>query len=380
MPAMPKMGRYPPSTLTPMSSPTSSPERVPVKTIATAIAMVVATYLLCAFFQKVTQILVLVAVAVFFALALNPAVDFLERRFHIRRGFAASVVFLVGAVLLIALLYLFITPLVHQTQTLIDRFPQMVDDTRSGKGATGKFVQQHHLDRWVAQNQDRFRSSITSSTSSLLTIASTVASTIAGMVTVLVLTFFMLLEGPHMVRAPLVFFEPAKQERIRRVAADAAKTVNGYVTGNLLISVIAGTVAYIALRATGVQFAFVLGVWVAFADLIPLIGATLGAIAAVGVAFLHSTQAGVINLIVYVVYQQVENHVLQTTIMARTVKLNPLVVLVSVLLGAAFAGFIGALFAIPIAGVVQVIGRDWIEMHRSELKGTDTAELGGSQE
>ena len=355
-----------------MSNASLQPERVPVRTIATAIGMVITAYFLWIFIQKVTDILILIAIAAFFALALNPAVDFLEQRMHMRRGLAASVVFLIGAIGLFALLYLFITPLIHQTQTFIDRLPQMVDDARNGKGAVGEFVQRYHLDRWVDENQGRVRDALTNSTDSLLAVASTVATTIAAILTVMVLTFLMLLEGPQMVRAPLVFFAPKTQEHIRRVAAESAKTVNGYVTGNAVISIIAGTVAYIALSTTGVEFAFVLAVWVAFTDLIPLVGATLGAIAAVGVAFLHSPQAGLINLAVYIVYQQIENHILQTTIMAHTVKLNPLVVLVSVLLGAGFAGLIGALFAIPLAGVLQVVGRDLIETHRDKLRGAET--------
>jgi len=233
----------------------------------------------------------------------------------------------------------------------------------------GELVQRYDLNQWVTDNQERLRGAVTNSTASLLALASTVASTVASILTVMVLTFLMLLEGPQMLRAPLVFFAPETQTHVRRVARDSAYAVNGYVTGNFTISVIAGTVAFVALTATGVPFAAVLAAWVAFADLIPLVGATLGAVPTVGVAFLHSTKAGVINLIVYIVYQQIENHILQTTIMARTVRLNPLVVLVSVLLGVALGGFIGALFAIPAAGVLQVVGRDLLDTHGHRLKG-----------
>ena len=123
-------------------------------------------------------------------------------------------------------------------------------------------------------------------------------------------------------------------------------------------------------------FALVLAIWVAFADLIPLVGATLGAIPTILVALLHSTTAGIVMLIVYVVYQQFENHVLQVTIMSRTVKLNPLVVLVSVLCGVELYGFLGALLAIPVAGVIQVIAKDlYDDRRRSKLQeGTVTAE------
>ena len=128
--------------------------------------------------------------------------------------------------------------------------------------------------------------------------------------------------------------------------------------GNLLISVIAGTATFIALLIFGVPFAAVLALWTAFADLIPLVGATLGAIPTIGVAFLHSTAAGIGMLVFYVIYQQFENHVLQVVIMSKTVQINQLFVLISVLIGVELLGILGALLAIPAAGVLQVIVRD----------------------
>jgi hypothetical protein len=123
--------------------------------------------------------------------------------------------------------------------------------------------------------------------------------------------------------------------------------VTGYVTGNLAISVIAGLFTYGWLRIFGVPFAFILALWVAFADLLPLVGATLGAIPPVFVAFLDSPRLGIATIIFFVVYQQFENHVLQPVVMARTVKLNPLAVLVAVIVGVQLAGLLGALLAHP---------------------------------
>src|SRR5256886_10412057 len=146
-----------------------------------------------------------------------------------------------------------------------------------------------------------------------------------------------------MMRGGLNMLSPPTAERIQRVARDCARAITGYVAGNLLISVIAAFVTFVSLKILGVPFALVLAIWVAFADLIPLVGATLGAIPTILVALLHSTTAGIAMAIVYIVYQQFENHVLQVTIMARTVRLNPLVVLVSVLAGVELYGFLGAL-------------------------------------
>ena len=156
------------------------------------------------------------------------------------------------------------------------------------------------------------------------------------------------------------------------MAADCSRALTGYVMGNLLISVIAGVLTGIALVAFGVPFAGVLALWVGFADLIPLVGATLGAIPTIGVAFLHSTPAGVGMLIFYIVYQQFENHVLQVSIMSKTVKVSPLTVLVSVLVGVELLGFMGALLAIPAAGVIQVVVRDIYDDRQGRLKAEPT--------
>jgi predicted PurR-regulated permease PerM len=116
----------------------------------------------------------------------------------------------------------------------------------------------------------------------------------------------------------------------------------------------------VVLLLTGVPFAAVIALLVAIADLIPLVGATLGGIAAVGAALLHSLTAGIVVLVFYVVYQQVENHLLQPVIMRRTVRLNALTVLVSVLLAGDLGGIVGALLAIPAAGIVQVLLREFV--------------------
>jgi predicted PurR-regulated permease PerM len=172
----------------------------------------------------------------------------------------------------------------------------------------------------------------------------------------------LLLAGPDLSQAYLATIPDPHRERVRRVAADAARAVSGYMFGHLVISIIAGVAAYVFLRIAGVPYPEVLALWVAFADLIPLVGATLGAIPSVAVAFLHSTTAGIAAVVFFVLYQQFENNVLQVTVMSRTVNVNPLGIMVSVLVGVEVFGLLGALLAIPAAGVIQVVARDrWDE-------------------
>jgi predicted PurR-regulated permease PerM len=159
---------------------------------------------------------------------------------------------------------------------------------------------------------------------------------------------------------------------VATVARDSARAVSGYMAGNLLISIIAGVLTFLFLFFAKVPFRGVLALWVAFADLIPLVGATLGAVPTVLVAFLDSVPKGVATVIFFVLYQQFENHVLQVSIMSRTVDLNPLLVLISVLVGVELFGILGALLAIPAGGVIQVVARDLWDVHQGRLKHVPT--------
>jgi predicted PurR-regulated permease PerM len=152
------------------------------------------------------------------------------------------------------------------------------------------------------------------------------------------------------------------------VLAGVTRTIRGYVTGNLLISLIAGTVAYVTLLATGVPYALPLAVLVAVLDLVPLVGATLATVLAAAVALGEGVLPFVVVLVVFIAYQQIENHVLQPLIYGRTVQLSPLVVLVSILVAGSIAGIIGALIAIPIAGSLQVVLSELIAARRERIQ------------
>jgi predicted PurR-regulated permease PerM len=192
-----------------------------------------------------------------------------------------------------------------------------------------------------------------------------VITIVVATVTIIFMTFFMLLEGPVWVERFYGALPAESQPRWRKVGNEIYRTVGGYVTGNLLISLIAGGSTTIVLLILGVPYAVALGLIVAILDLIPLAGATIAAILIGIVAFLHSVPAGIIVVVFFVVYQQIENHVLQPVVYGRTVELSPLAVLISILIGAELAGILGALAAIPVAGSIQVLVVDW-RRHRAE--------------
>ena len=193
-------------------------------------------------------------------------------------------------------------------------------------------------------------SSVLGLSGTALAITESVITFIVAVVTIAFMTFFMLLEGPRWMERFYGLLPESSQEKWRGIGRDIYRTVGGYVTGNLLISVIAGVSSTIVLLILDVPYAVALGLLVAILDLIPLAGATLAAIILTAVAFLTSVPAGIIVLVFMIVYQQVENHLLQPLVYSRTVQLSPLAILISVLIGAKIAGILGALAAIPVAG------------------------------
>ena len=320
---------------------------------------------------KLRRILALVVIAGFFAVVLNPLVDAVTR-LRIRRGIATAIVFFLGVGAFVALAYTFISPMVKAGQRFAGDLPGFVDRAKRGEGRVGELIQRYNVDRYVAENAPKLQNALRNAGGPAVRTAQRVATGLAALLTILVLSFLMLLEAPGIIGAFLALLSAEHREQVRRIGQDAARAVTGYMAGNLVISVVAGTVTYVALRVSGVPFANVLGLWVGFADLLPLVGATLGAVPTVLIAFLHSTGSGIAMLVVYIVYQQIENHILQPVVMSRTVQLNPLLVLLSVLVGVELANLVGALLAIPAAGVIQVVVRDVWDERQARLKPVPT--------
>ncbi len=312
------------------------------------------------------HVLTWIFIALFLALALNPAVDRLERRIK-RRGLATGVIYLMALAASVGVAFLFIPTLVHQVNDFAGKVPDYLNDLTKGRGRLGFLQTKYHLvDKAREALNNGGASKLFGVSGTALALAKGIVNVVLATVTIAFMTFFMLLEGPKWVESFFSLLEPASTRRWRAVAGDIYRTVGGYVTGNLLISFVAGTLTTVVLLATGVPFALALGLIVAILDLIPLAGATLAAIIVGSVAFLHSIPAGIIVIVFFICYQQVENHILQPVVYGRTVQLSPLVVLISVLIGAELAGVLGALAAIPVAGSLQVIFRDWLRQRRGE--------------
>jgi predicted PurR-regulated permease PerM len=337
-----------------------------LRVLAIAIAVAVALEVVWICRHVITWILI----ALFLALALDPFVSLLQRRVRVGRAAAIGLAYLVVLLVLVGIGFTFIPKLVDETNGFVQATPGYVDDVTHGRGRLGFLETKYHVVEKVrAQVENGGASKVLGLSGAALSVTKSVITIVLATVTIIFLTFFMLLEGRDWVERAYALFPERSQARWRKVGDDIYKTVGGYVSGNILISVIAGAAATIVLLIMGVPYAVALGLLVALLDLVPLAGATVAGIIVVGVAFLHSIPAGIVLLIFVIVYQQLENHFLQPTIYGRTVQLSPLVVLISVLVGAELAGVLGALAAIPVAGSIQVLVRDLLAQRR--LRGLD---------
>jgi predicted PurR-regulated permease PerM len=331
------------------------------RTILVVLGIILATLGILAFLYLAWHVITWILIAIFLALALNPAVEVFER-WGLRRGYSTGLVVILALGAIVGLGFLLIPPLVEQVRSFVDYVPQVIDDLTRGRGPFGFLQTEYHIvDRVRDAIETQGAGGVLGITGAGLAVARGVVTAVAGVVSVGFLTFFMLLDGPRIIERFYNFLPAQSRPRWQRIGTEIYRTVGGYVTGNVLISVIAGTASAIVLFALGSDYAIALAVVVAILDLIPLAGATLAAIlvSAVVIVELGWVQ-GIIIIVFFIVYQQLENHLLQPVIYGRTVQLSPLVVLIAVLLGAELVGILGALAAIPVAGMVQAVGREFL--------------------
>jgi predicted PurR-regulated permease PerM len=336
------------------------------RTVLVVVGILVAVFALLQVLWLARNILAWIFIALFLALALNPAVDRVQKRVK-RRGVATGIVYVATLAAIVAIGALFIPTLVDQVNDFARKVPDYLDDLSKGRGRLGFLQEKYHLvDKARDAVQEGGAAKLFGLSGTAVALAKGVVTVVVATLTIAFLTFFMLLEGPRWMERFYSLLNPAARRRWQAVGRDIYRTVGGYVTGNLLISLVAGTLTTIVLLITGVPYAVALGLIVAILDLIPLAGATIAAIIVGSVAFLHAVTAGIIVVVFFVIYQQVENHLIQPVVYGRTVQLSPLAVLISVLIGAELAGVLGALAAIPVAGTLQVIFLDWLRHRRGE--------------
>ncbi|GAA0942830.1 AI-2E family transporter [Nonomuraea longicatena] len=305
---------------------------------------------------KSLNTIILVVVAMFLAVGLNPAVEALQRRRVSRRG-AISIVF-AGVIVAFTLFGLAVAPPVsQQLAEFIDAVPGYIREL--GANPT---LRQLDAEYRILEQASSFVAGTLGPTlaSGIMGAGLVVLDGVFNTVTLLVLMLYFL-GSLHTIKAYLLKLVPAsRRERTSAISEEILSGIGGYVAGNVLISVIAGVLSWIFLSIVGVPYALALALVIALTDLIPLVGATIGAVLVTGVALLDSVPAGLVCAVFFVVYQQVENYVIYPRVMKRSVDVTPAVTVIAALFGGALLGIVGALLAIPVAAAIALIIRELV--------------------
>lgn len=324
---------------------------------------------------RLRALLLLVAVALFVSALLHPFARALQRK-GLGRTSAVLVVYSSLVVVVAGTLFLIFHPVYESATKFASDLPNLVRQAQDGKGQVGHLVTRFHLLTYVQTNAPSLKHALTQLGKPALAAGKTVVSGVVGLVTIAFISLFVLLEAPAIFNNAMRFVAPDHESMIRRSVIRVNRQVTGFMLGDLATSVIAGIVVYVALNLTGVPFASVLAIWLGIVDFLPLIGGLLGGVPAIAVAFLHSVTAGVVTVVFFLVYQQIENHFLNPLIISRTVRINPLWVLVAVLFGAeigsivgsTFGAIVGAIMAVPVAGSLQVASSEFLSARESRLE------------
>jgi predicted PurR-regulated permease PerM len=339
---------------------------IPLWTIVTIIALAAAIYLGGKVLYRLRDILILLAMSGFIALILNPLVVLLQRRIAPRRSVAVAIVTVSTVLIFVGVAVGCGYPLAAGISHLANQLPGYVANAERGKGWAGHLLRRYHVQAWAQRNAPMLMNVAQAFGRSALAAGKSAVSLAATLTMVFVLTLLLLLEGPKLRSGILARMPPERAARSVEVAAEVRRTVGGYVVGNLLTSAIAGIVVLVTLLTVGVPFAPLWGLWVALVDFLPIVGGALAGIPTILFAFSHSVTAGIVTLVAFIVYTQIENHILSPLVMSRTVKISPLLVLLSVVagysigswVGGLFGGFVAGLLAIPSAGAIQILGRE----------------------
>ncbi len=305
--------------------------------------------------------LTLIAIAMFLALALNPAVEFFQRR-RLGRGAAVAIVCLFVLLLFALLGLVFIPPLVTQITHFVNALPGLVQDLTKGRGPGGFLERKYHVVEQVRQaTRQPLAHGLAGAAAPAVGVAKTVATTLGGIFIIAFLTLFMLLEGPQWRRRLIQLVPESHQGTIERVGAGVYRSVSGFVTGNLLASFLAGVAATILLLSFSVPYALPLGLFTVIVELVPYIGPAVVTVLLSLVALTKSPVVAVVIFGLMLLYHLIEGHTVRPLIYGRALQLSALAVLIAIILGTELAGILGALAAIPVAGSIQVLISELIE-------------------
>ena len=320
--------------------------------------------------------LTLIGVAFFLSLALDAPVRWLAQRLpgkkRNRRNLATAISIGLIVLALLGFLATIVPPVARQTTDFVRSLPELVDNTKSGKGALGEFVVRYNLQEQVDKLSHQLSQRTDNIGGTAWSTMTKLGSSLFATLTVLVLTVMMLAEGPRWRKIIEEMTPKSKRKRYAQLTQDMRRVVQGYVNGQVLLAGIAALLITPVFFVMGVSYPIALMVVVFICGLIPMVGHTIGAIFCTLVALFTSLPAALTVLGFYILYQQIENYVVQPRVQANSTNMSPLLVFIAVLLGANFGGLLGALVAIPVMGCLRILLLDYLE--RRDVLSTKTVE------
>lgn len=336
-------------------------------TFVRIVLMIIATIILLAALHKAAHALLLVFTAFFLTLALNAPVYWLSR--HIpgkRRGsrsLATTLSFLVVIILLAAFFASIVPPLVRQTESLVNAAPNLVQDLRSQNSEVGRLIRRYHLENQVDTLSSQLSTRLQHAGGAAFSTVQRVGSSFFSLLTILVLTFMMLVEGPRWVNFVRRIIPSRHHGMADRLGDDMYRVIRGFVNGQVILAALAAVLIMPAVLLLHISYPAAIMVVIFICGLIPLVGHTIGAIIVTLVALFHSTSAAVVILLYYILYQQIENYLIQPRIQANTTNMSPLLVFMSVVIGVSFGGLFGGLVAIPVAGCLRIALLEYLHVN-----------------
>lgn len=332
------------------------------KVVLVAAAVAAALYLV----YLIREVFGLVMIAAFLALAISTPVEWLDRH-RVPRWLAILLVYLGIGAAIFGIGLLIVPPLVDGVNDLSEDIPGYIDDLRQNE-TFREYDDRYDITNNIQEQATDLPSNLGDAAGTLRDVTVGVFSSFIQLFSILVIAFFLLIEGRRILDFGYRQVPPAREQRLRKVADDISAAISGYVFGNLVISILAGTVTYVTLSLLDVPFAIPLAIAFGFFDLIPLVGATVGGIlVGIVVAFNAFPVGLVVWAAVLLVYQQIENNLIQPVVYGQAVRIHPLVVILAILIGAALLGILGALIAIPAAAAIQAVICDYWDFSERNL-------------
>ena len=348
--------------------PTEVAVTVTTETFARLAVLTVATITLILAVHKAQHALLLVFTAFFLTLALNAPVHALSKRLPGKRRGSRTLATVLSFLIVILLIGGFIAsiapPLAKQTESFASAAPNLVRDFRSQDSTTGRFIRQHKLQKQVDAVSNQLSDRIKHIGGSAFSTVQRVGSSVFALLTILVLTFMMLVEGPNWLAFAREVLPDKHHEVADRLSHDMYRVVKGYVNGQVLLAALAAVLIMPAVLILGIGYPVALMVIIFICGLIPMVGHTIGAVIITLVALFDSTTAAIIILAYYILYQQIENILIQPRIQANSTDMSPLLVFMSVVIGVSFGGLVGGLVAIPVAGCIRILVLEYLRQKK----------------